>query len=274
MKINDLRDIQYNNGSLFIKSVELNPIESCTRRCSFCPRSDSIKYPSTHNRMSVQTCENIAIQLKAMNFSDRIGFVGFGEPLLHPNLENCIESIRNHIPDMKWIEINTNADRLTKDRIQSLVKSGCNTIAVSMYDSDISDSINKLKGDLNVEMVYRHHYDPSKNFNLNIVNRSNVTYGDEILNVESPCYIPFYKLMIDWNGDVLICDNDWARHLTFGNVNESTIEEIINGDKMIDFKRSLIGGKRTKLPCSKCNVCGTIRGQQQFDEFKRIYGEK
>ena len=274
MTIESVRESQYNNVSTFLKSVELNPIESCTRRCSFCPRSNTEKYPSTHNKISVETCKNVAIQLKNMGFSNRVGFVGFGEPLLHPNLENCIQSIKDYIPDMKWIEINTNGDRLTKERIQSLVKSGCNTITVSMYDSDISSHINELKGDLNVDMVYRHHYDPSKSFNLNIVNRSNVTYGNEILNIESPCYIPFYKLMIDWNGDVLTCQNDWARHLTFGNVNETTLEEIIHGDKIIEFKKSLIGGKRTKLPCSKCNVCGTIRGKQEFDEFKHIYETK
>jgi radical SAM protein with 4Fe4S-binding SPASM domain len=199
----------------------------------------------------------------------RVGFVGFGEPLLHSNLEECIRVVRDILPHIPYIEVNTNGDLLTDSRIRSLYKSGCTTIAVSMYDRDLTRVINEKKGDTPIDIIFRHHYNPDTNFNLNIVNRSNITYGTDILNLSSKCYIPFYKLMIDWNGDLLPCDNDWSRTLKFGNINNMSLKDIIESESFFDFRAALTKGKRTQIPCSKCNVCGTLRGEQEFDNFKQ-----
>jgi radical SAM protein with 4Fe4S-binding SPASM domain len=269
-KITELRDTQYQtiDSDCEFKSVEINPIESCTRRCSFCPRSDPKKYPSSKNKVSVETCSNIAIELNKINFNGRVGFVGFGEPLLHVNLEKCIEAIKKHLPKIPYIEVNTNGDLLTSSRIKSLYDSGCTTIAVSMYDKDITDDILSKKGDIPIDIIFRHHYDAGKSYNLNIVNRSNITYGAEILNINNSCYIPFYKLMIDWNGDILPCHNDWSRTIKFGNINVIELKEIINSEKFFNFRAALTTGTRSQIPCSKCNVCGTLRGEKEFIAFK------
>jgi radical SAM protein with 4Fe4S-binding SPASM domain len=140
-----------------------------------------------------------------------------------------------------------------------------------MYDNDISYNINELKGDIPINIVFRHHYDKNLNYNLNLINRSNITYGNTILNLNSPCYLPFYKLMIDWNGDILPCANDWSRTIKFGNINTQNIKEIINGDTSVKFKTSLCTGTRIQMPCSKCNACGTIRGEKEFNNFKQNY---
>ena len=34
----------------------------------------------------------------------------------------------------------------------------------------------------------------------------------------SVCYYPFYKLFVDWNGDVLFCSNDWGKEHVVGNL--------------------------------------------------------
>jgi radical SAM protein with 4Fe4S-binding SPASM domain len=266
----ELRDLQYQtiNNTFEFKSVEINPIESCTRRCSFCPRSDPSKYPNSKNRVTVETCKKIAFELKENNFCGRIGFVGFGEPLLHPELEECIKVIRDILPTIPYIEVNTNGDLLTTSRINSLHKSGCTTIAVSMYDKDITEDITKKRDNIPIDIIFRHHYNPDISYNLNLVNRSNITYGNEVLNLSSNCYIPFYKLMIDWNGDLLPCDNDWSRTLKFGNINDISLKSIIEGEKFFNFRAALTSGKRTQSPCSKCNVCGTLRGEQEFNNFK------
>ncbi len=272
-EITKLRNLQYQTiiGDCEFKSVEINPIESCTRRCSFCPRSNPKKYPNTRNRVSVETCKNISIELKKINFTGRVGFVGFGEPLLHIELEKCISVIREYLPDIPYIEINTNGDLLTSERIYSLYKAGCTDIAVSMYDKDITTDILQKKGSTPINIIFRHHYDPHKNYNLNIVNRSNITYGANIYNIDSSCYIPFYKLMIDWNGDILPCNNDWSRTIKFGNINDTELSEIINSEEVFNFRAMLAKGKRTQAPCSKCNVCGVLRGENEFNKFKQKY---
>jgi radical SAM protein with 4Fe4S-binding SPASM domain len=274
--IDNLRDEQYNNTSstyisdLTFNSVEINPIESCTRRCTFCPRSDSKKYPNViKNKITTETCYNIGRELNKNNFNNKIGFVGFGEPLLHSGLEECIYTIKKIIPDIKWLEVNTNGDLLTADRISSLYDAGCTNIIVSMYDKDITEKILTLRGNIPIDIITRHHYDASNNFNLKIVNRNNITYGKGILKKDIPCYIPFYKLMIDWNGDILPCSNDWSRTVIFGNINDTPLDEIINGESSYNFKYSLVTKNRNHMPCAKCNVCGTLRGEVEFNMFKQ-----
>lgn len=268
--ITKFRNGQYQtiSNAFEFKSVEINPIESCTRRCSFCPRSDSKRYPNSKNKVTKETCKKIALELKSLNFNGRVGFVGFGEPLLHSELEDCIRIIKNTLPSIPYIEVNTNGDLLTSLRIKSLYESGCTTIAVSMYDKDISSDIKFKKANIPIDIIYRHHYDPDNNYNLNIVNRSNITYGNEVINKNSKCYIPFYKLMIDWNGDILPCNNDWSRMLKFGNINNTSLKNIIDSEEFFNFRASLTTGRRTQTPCSKCNVCGTLRGEAEFISFK------
>ena len=267
----EIRDEQYSQIVAYdlissLKSVEINPSESCTRTCSFCPRSDSKKYPSMHTRISVELCKKIANDLADIGFTNRVGFVGFGEPLLHKKLEECISAIRLAIPNLKYLEINTNGDLLTAERIMSLYEAGCNVIAVSMYDGDKSNYFKSIKGDIPIQIIYRHHYDSSADYGLNIVNRKEIAFSEHFLNIQKACYMPFYKLFIDWNGNVLTCDNDWSRSLTFGNVSKQSIRDIWLGAMYNDFKQKLLNG-RNHSPCNKCNACGTLRGETEYNLF-------
>ena len=38
-----------------------------------------------------------------------------------------------------------------------------------MYESDITENIEALRGEIPIEIVYRHHYDSTKNYNLELV---------------------------------------------------------------------------------------------------------
>ena len=107
--------------------------------------------------------------MNELEYTNRIGFVGFGEPLLHPQIINCVELVRKLIPDVKWLEINTNGDKLTRNIIEKLSDAGCSHITVSMYDRDISDKLDTMSKDVDIQMVYRHHYSKQDNYNLTTV---------------------------------------------------------------------------------------------------------
>ena len=46
--------------------------------------------------------------------------------------------------------------------------------------------------------------------------------------VEAKIYIhyPFYKLFVDWNGDVLFCSNDWGREHVIRNLIQSSLHKM------------------------------------------------
>lgn len=270
--ISNLRDQQsiVHNDDIYntLRMVDINPIELCNRKCSFCPRSDSSIYSNMNNRITIETCKNLAGGLHDMNYTGRIGFAGFGEPLLHKELEECVSAIAKNLPDVKWMEINTNGDYLTRDKIESLAESGVNTISVSMYDEDVSEQITDICKGIDISIIYRHHYNKTDDYNLNVVDRKNIITKQIKYNYDKPCYIPFYKTFIDWNGDVLICDNDWSRSVTFGNVNTESFKDIWLGEKLMEYRKQLLTTRTGLLPCNTCDVCGTIRGSDSVDIFK------
>lgn len=267
MNVNDLRNSQeqpVTDIMSTLQSIEINPSEMCNRTCVFCPRSDQKLYKNRKEYIDISTCQNIANQLIDLNYTGRVGFVGFGEPLLHPQIVDCVH-ILSKTP-ARWIELNTNGDFLTRELAQRLADAGCTHLGISLYDSDQTEHFNSLLDGININVVYRHQYDASVNYNLNLVNRIEITQGKEILNINRACYFPFYKLFIDWNGDYLLCDQDWARYTG----NEFNISTVSIRDywtqKINKYRKPLIQGDRSvNSPCNKCNVNGIIRGKECFD---------
>lgn len=271
MNINDIRHKQYmHDDTRMLRSVEINPTELCNRTCTFCPRHDTKTYPNKSRHIQLKTLRNICKGLLEMDYTGRVGFVGFGEPLLHEDIYSCVNTVRDMLPRVKWLEINTNGDKLTRDVLCKLYESGCSHVTVSMYDNDRSIEFDDMSQDIPLHMTYRHHYDESNNYNLNLVNRHEMLTGNKTTYNNQPCYIPFYKMMIDWNGDVMLCNNDWNRTKLFGNVNNKDLYNIWFGQQMNSHRKQLLIGRNRCVPCKNCSV----DGQQRGIECVNIYHER
>ena len=271
MNITELRKLQSSGVTDLISTlrmVEINPTELCNRKCVFCPRSESNLYKNQKKHIDPLLCKNIGEQLQSFNFNGRIGFAGFSEPLLHPDIVECVRQIRT-CKTAKWVEINTNGDILTRDLILELVDAGCTNIAVSMYDSDQTEYFTEMFEGTNMPLVLRHHYDSSNSYNLNLVNRIDIVKNQEQLSIQRHCYIPFYKILIDSNGDYLLCDQDWKKATNKFNVSTTDILDFWL-DKINDYRRPLADKQRILYPCSACNVNGTVHGEESFQILKGI----
>jgi radical SAM protein with 4Fe4S-binding SPASM domain len=248
-----------------LQSVQINPTEMCNRTCIFCPRHDSALYKNKKEYVSIDVCEMIAKQLAEINYAGRIGFVGFGEPLLHSNIVDCVAAVREGCPSAQWIEINTNGDFLTRDLIIRLRTAGCTEITISMYDRDDTVKFDEMFSGIDIKYILRHHYDSSKVYNLTLVNRSGMLKNESKGLDNKQCYIPFYKLFIDWNGDYLICDQDWGRESKEYNIVDVAIGDFWT-DKLNKYRKQLaIGNRQSCAPCHKCDAIGTLYGQESFD---------
>lgn len=267
MNVDDLRNSQtqpVTDLMSTLQSIEINPSEMCSRTCVFCPRSDPNLYKNAKKFIELSTCELLAEQLIEINYTGRVGFVGFGEPLLHPQIVDCIRILRK--TSAKWLELNTNGDFLTRELAQQLSNAGCTHLGISFYDSDQSAHFDRMLEGIDISVVYRHQYDAGVNYNLNLVNRIEITQGKEILNINRSCYFPFYKMFIDWNGDYLLCDQDWARYTgSQYNISSTSIRDYWT-DRVNQYRIPLIAEDRSvHAPCNRCNVNGVIRGKECFD---------
>lgn len=71
------------------------------------------------------------------------------------------------------------------------------------------------------------------------------------------CHVPFYEMNVLFNGDVLICSEDWYRTTVIGNVKTQSLKEIWNSKKANENRRLLLKKKFEELaPCKDCCMSG------------------
>jgi len=263
--------------------VELNSTELCNRTCWFCPRANAEVYPNRNLNMSPGLAQKVAKDLAEFGYRGRISLSGFGEPLLNKNLAEIISALRTHLPK-NTIDTNSNGDRLTVERIAALFEAGITFIYVNLYDSSDQEAPIRAQfeeaGIPQDKFKIRPHWDSEEDdWGLILNNRSGMIVdpenGLEIPKepLKRPCYYPFSRLLIDWNGDVPLCSNDWGRKRIVGNVGFESVKDIWMSDGMAEARKELMCSDRSSAPCNKCSVNGILTGAYSFDLIADHYRE-
>lgn len=257
--------------------IELSLIDVCNRKCSFCPKSDDKIAPDTYQKMKKKIIDEIHDQLLEINFEGTISLCGYGEPLLHNDINYIVKKLSN----VSKVEIITNGDVLSANKIQDLYISQVSKILVSMYDGP--EQINKFKEmtrKANVPedlLILRDRwYDQYNDFGVKLTNRAGtISVGDqEKVGKYSTCYYPTYQFLIDWNGDVFLCPQDWQRRISMGNIMQESIFNIWTGKIFTNYRKNLISGKRCSGPCKSCNADGTLLGKNHAKKWEIFYYKK
>lgn len=69
------------------------------------------------------------------------------------------------------------------------------------------------------------------------------------------CIIPFYQMNILFNGDVLICCNDWKRNPVLGNVKKEKLADIWLGEKANNLRRNIMNKNYKSIQaCRGCSI--------------------
>jgi radical SAM protein with 4Fe4S-binding SPASM domain len=209
--------------------------------------------------------EKIASDLEDIQFDGRITFTGFGEPLLYKDLIAAISILKSKVSKVKWIEIVTNGDYITRDRVLALDNAGCTNVTVSMYDGDMSHVLLPMFQGTDIDVTLKHSYNGFLE-----VNRNEMLVHTTILDKSGPCHLPFYKMVIDIDGEVILCSNDWARVADLGNVTELSIADIWLDRRYADYRKNLVSGDRKPCePCRRCNIQGNLYGADSVEIWRK-----
>jgi len=278
------------DGTPVFASVEFSINGACNRRCAFCPRFNENDYPNLYKSLDINVFKNIIIDLKNIEYRGRLSFSGFCEPLLTKNLNHYIEIIKESLPESP-IEIVSNGDPLTgkngKKKLQDLFLSGLSNIRVSLYDGpEQRPYFEKLKKELglsNDQFILRNRYlKPDKSYRMTISNRAgSVNLSNDVFELKAlktslkqPCHYPFYKVLIDYDGALLMCSNDWKKERIMGNVHDESIIKIWKNDFFNKTRKSLSNCDRSHSPCNVCDVEGTMNGKTAFDKWNEFFTTK
>ena len=259
-----------------ILTVEVNTTELCNRKCFFCPRHDPKVFPNRNLHMTSKGAMIIANELGRNNYKGKISFSGFGENFLNPEFAKIIFRFRMYLPEAT-LECNTNGDRLTTEYANNLFHQGLDLLYINLYDGidQIEHFDSVMQSFPKEKYKYRAHYN-KEDYGLFLNNRSGTIdwFGMDDSDVESlrgkPCYYPFYKMFVDWNGDVLFCSNDWGREHVIGNLMQQSLHDVWFSKPMKKIRTRLAKGNRSKSPCNKCSVNGTLFGEQSFNIIQNI----
>ena len=105
-------------------------------------------------------------------------------------------------------------------------------------------------------------HDETEDFGVKLTNRvGNIKIGEQNeIDKERGCFYTSYQLLIDWNGNVYLCPQDWDRRLPVGNVMIEDFFDVWNGKILNKYRKKHLSSKRDIAPCNKCNADGKIHG--------------
>ncbi len=258
--------------------VEIGLNDFCTRRCEFCPKGDDAVAPNLkHLLMSPRLIKKIAQDLSDIGFSGVVMLAGYGEPLATPHLIEAIETFSK----VCRVEITTNGDILTEALAESMAGAGISKIVVSMYDGpEQEEKFRKIftsAGIARDRYILRDRwYGAASDFGLKLTNRAGaVRSGNQPqVNYSAKCHYPHYSMMIDWNGDVFLCTQDWNRRIKTGNLAFSSVHDIWTGDFYRRYRQRLFQGDRSLSPCSNCNCAGRLHGDAHARAWQTFYDQQ
>ena len=271
------RDPQFYNGYPLPSWIELSLIDTCNRTCSFCPKSNEQIAPNTHQKMERVLIEKLCSDLKKINFNGAFCLCGYGEPLLHKDHIFII----NELAKIGQVEIITNGDTINDEKLREIYSSSASRLLISLYDG--SDQLKKFQ-----KMIERNKipedfvilrdrwYSDKKDFGVKLTNRvGTVSIGkQDKIQINKKCYYTSYQLLIDWNGDVFLCPQDWQRRNTMGNMMQENIFNIWVGKIFTKYRKKLLNGNRKLNPCNSCNANGTLLGINHANIWREIYVKK
>ena len=147
---------------------------------------------------------------------------GYGEPMLHKN----VFEICDQISKVAFVEVVTNGDTLNHKSIKKLYTSNVNKLLISMYDGPeqrkkFLDMTKKANVPKDFVILRDRWHDETKDYGLKLTNRTGtIDIGiQEEVKINAKCFYPSYQMLIDWNGDIFLCPQDWQRENNNGKLN-------------------------------------------------------
>jgi len=238
---------QMDAEGLFL-STNIETFGACNRTCSFCFNHERFEKRAL-GVMEQSLWYKIIDEFAALRFAGRLSPYFYGEPLLDKRLRDLMAYAREKCP-LATIQINTNGDYLDEALLRDLVALGVDRLVVTNYDDDRKPHLEALAERFAPWIDYRHYKD------FEIQNRAGRLYEKGNRRKNARCYRPSSQLVMNWNGDLALCCNDFYAEHGIGNARDSDLLSLWKGEPMQRFRRLLEhkGGRQKIDFCRNCDM--------------------
>ena len=240
--------VKYGSSDMF-KHIFIDTITACNRRCYYCPNSSSERgLMKNMSRMDAKLYQKIIDQLAAMGWDGEVAPNFYGEPLIDDRMADLVKYTRNKLPSSK-ILLYTNGDFLTLDLYISLISAGVNAFIVTCHPDVtprfVEDILDYRRNESNdeVEFIYQ--------------KLSGITNRGGLVDVEQECHRKVcdeatMKVGVQWDGNIILCCNDYFVTTQLGNVNTENLFSIWNKSEYKQLRRDLRIGVFKLEICKNC----------------------
>lgn len=234
------------------RQVLIETRTDCNNHCKFCPHAFNKK---TLGIMSWECYKKIIDQLSDINYNGRIALMLSNEPLLEERMEEMIVYARQKSPRF-FLDMTTNGTLLTVDKLDKFFKLGLDNININDYRSDRDKYPEKWSK--YIEPIYSAYWNnPKVSFQKRKTDETLPNYAGNIPQKFNPkefgfCNYPFRKLTIAFNGDILLCCDDFMYNTFYGNVQKDKLIDCWNNPELNKIRLSLLNNNRIGL-CERCN---------------------
>jgi radical SAM protein with 4Fe4S-binding SPASM domain len=177
--------------------------------------------------------------------------------------------------------ISTNGDYLTQYAFEDLYNAGLNQLQINMYSYSSRNMINtwnRCAERLGVDTdgpIYqyisprRRTMDISPKYDIDafrntkgpfaLVNRAgNIPDFLPPRQINAMCTKPFRFLNISWNGETLLCCNDYYNEVKIGNVADKSVLDLWRSPILRHYRERLIEKDRSLPVCNRCDFNGGV----------------
>lgn len=271
-------------------TVKLELTEGCNLYCEFCGLRGIRAKPGTDYKfLTLETANRLGWMLYNSSWNPRIEMAMHGEPTQNPLRAEIVRVLRSWLPRTQLMMTSNGGGLLKGDanaNIQELFDAGLNVLALDDYKyvSIVHKILTQWKG-----KVYRYPDDPdaspykrrSIEEHMLIImpdisdTHDGVHAADALSNhcgAAGPkndrkegirCARPFREFTISYDGEVILCCNDWRREMPIMNLHETDhLEDIWQHVALNAIRKKLYHGERDIGPCDGCDSkshrCGLL----------------
>ena len=233
-----------------VHTVFIETLTACNLRCSYCPNSVFERGLIKNNQeMDIVLFHKIIDELAELNWVGEIQPHSYGEPLLDKRIVELCSYIKKKLPSSK-INIFSNGELLNVDLYKKLVQAGVNIFSVTQHLEKQS------MGTLDVIEYRKRNGSENVHFNYNKINNINTRAG--LIEVKAgklrmECNWPDHHVGISYDGQIMICCNDYLNEVKVGNINNERLIDIWHKPEYIKIRKDISAGDRTLNICENCS---------------------
>lgn len=252
-------------------ALEINA--RCNRSCTFCPVAYNTR---PDERMPAHLLRKALDELGALRYHGRIELYIYNEPARE--MEYLLDVLRagRHTVPRGCFMVATNGDYLRgPGNIMAMFDAGLNQLLINCYSPGLYAKrlpwLAALPGIVHRTNDVYVNVGPHRRV-VHMLDKSEpATFGTGVFRlinragnipaflpatsapVERMCVKPFRLLNVNWQGEALLCCNDYHGQLHIGNLADYTLEQLWNSPVLNTYRKHLLNKDRTLPLCSKCD---------------------